>query len=222
MHGAQLRNEDWRQTAGFPLRKNAEISSRWDEVPVLPSTVLGLELLLSEPTIDLRQTTGLILSDPGATLHTLRLAGTDDAVRVEDCLAALDFSAWFEMLSAHRAELGPERSQAARYWRHAVEIARHARFVAESIEQIAPDTAYLVGLFHELDTLPRLLGWTNLTGGVPLEGALPLALGKLVEEARGAMDSPWKYVVDAAHQLTCSRPSFCPLIRFSSLEAEAR
>lgn len=205
-------------TARLPVWEPAETADRWNAVPVLPSTVLGLELLLNEPVIDLRQTAELILSDLGATLHTLRMAGFDDALRVEDCLAALEFSAWFETLSARRMELGRERLKAAQCWRHAVEIARYARFVAESMEHVAPDTAYLVGLFHELDQLPRVLGWTSLVGAA--DDALPKGLTGLLEEARDAKDSPWKYVVEAAHQLTCSQPSFCPLIRFSSLEED--
>lgn len=205
-------------TATFPVWDSTESAHWWDEVPVLPSTVLGLELLLNEPVVDLRRIADLILSDLGATLHTLRMAATEDAVRVEDCLAAVELSTWFEMLSARRMEF---ETGVARCWRHAVEIARYARFVSESMESVAPDTAYLVGLLHELDTLPRVLGCTNLTGKCPHEGLLPATLRQVLEEAHSIDDSPWKHVVEVAHQLTCARPSPRPLIPLSSSQSEA-
>lgn len=217
-HVAQFRSEGWQTqafSASVPQWDRAQAADPWNDVPVLASTVLGLELLLNEPVIDLRQTAQLILTDLGATLHTLRMAATDEMFRVEDCLASVEFSAWFDVLTASRVKPGIDRERVAQCWRHARDVARYARFVAESNETLAPETAYLAGLFHELHTLPRILGWRGIQ---PMRDVLPSFLTSVLDAVRDAADSPWKYVVDAAHQLTGEAESPCPLIRLSSHE----
>src|SRR5271154_1948370 len=67
-----------------------------DDIPVMSATVLGLEMLLHEPCIDLRMASELVLSDVGATIQILRLVGTEyefsteHPCRMGDCLASLD------------------------------------------------------------------------------------------------------------------------------------
>ena len=62
----------------------------------MSATVLGLEILLHEPCIDLRMASELVLSDVGATIQILRLVGreyefaTEHPCRMGDCIASLD------------------------------------------------------------------------------------------------------------------------------------
>ena len=68
----------WRRL-GLPeqkklVRKKADFL---DDVPVMLATVLGLEILLHEPCIDLGMASELILSDVGATIQILRLVGSE-------------------------------------------------------------------------------------------------------------------------------------------------
>ncbi len=92
----------------FPERnqvaqKNADLL---DEVPVMSATVLGLEMLLYEPCIDLRMASELILSDVGATIKILRLIGkeyefaAERPSRMGDCLASLDVEVWFGAIAS--------------------------------------------------------------------------------------------------------------------------
>ena len=46
-------------------------------VPVMPETLLLLDLVAQEPTVDLRGMSQLVLDDMGATLQILRLAGRE-------------------------------------------------------------------------------------------------------------------------------------------------
>ena len=61
------------QPKRFPCKKVDLL----DEVPVMSTTVLGLEILLHEPCIDLRMASELVLSDVGATIQILRLVGRE-------------------------------------------------------------------------------------------------------------------------------------------------
>ena len=77
-----------------------------DDVPVMSATVLGLEMLLHEPCIDLGMASELVLSDVGATIQMLRLVGreyefaTEHPRRMGDCIASLDAGTWFAAISA--------------------------------------------------------------------------------------------------------------------------
>src|ERR1700690_4220856 len=93
-----------------------------DEVPVMSATVLGLEMLLHEPCIDLRMASELILSDMGATIQILRLVGTEyefDAehpCRMDDCIASLDAGTWFDAISARTFACDSERAATTALW----------------------------------------------------------------------------------------------------------
>jgi hypothetical protein len=147
-------------------------------VPTLLATRIQLELLLSEPLIDLRDISAAVLSDPGATLQVLRLVGMEYGaengaamsrpIRMEDCLASLDARVWFEAICAATLEAdrdaranaeSPAPAELCAAWEHAREVAQCAMELAERMDGYAPEEACLVGLLHELEDLPELLGW---------------------------------------------------------------
>src|ERR1700678_1038389 len=109
-----------------------------DDVPVMSATVLGLEILLHEPCIDLRLASELVLSDVGATIQILRLIGreyefaTEHPCRMGDCLASLDAGTWFDAISARTFACGHEYAATSSLWYHSRLVAQYAQLVAES------------------------------------------------------------------------------------------
>jgi hypothetical protein len=76
-------------------------------IPVLPETLLLLDLEAQERSVDLKRVAELVLSDLGATLQILRLAGREHACaefrpsRIEDCIVDLGVDVCLQALSAH-------------------------------------------------------------------------------------------------------------------------
>jgi hypothetical protein len=143
-------------------------------VPTLLATRIQLELLLGEHRIDLRAISAAVLRDPGATLQVLRLVAEENGIdetfksrtthpiRMEDCLASLDASVWFEAIcvAAIDGDAGsPAPSELCAAWSHAHAVAQCAMELAERLEGYSPEEACLVGLLHELEDLPALLCW---------------------------------------------------------------
>jgi hypothetical protein len=197
-----------------------EERSLLDCVPVMASTVLGLEMLISEPFIDLGAVSSLILTDVGATLHILRLIGKESAYsldtprRMADCVASLDVKTWFTEISAHIFSSDREYAAASALWTHSLLVAQYSQLVAESIENTSPEDAYLVGLLHEIKTFPKALGWptnqsiTSFAGTMfTLEGSLPIfVLGALRSVNESGPSSSWKDILATAHDLAGEGP----------------
>ena len=196
-----------------------------DDVPVMPATVLGLEMLLQNPYIDLRMASELVLSDVGATIQILRLIGKEyDFIaerpsRMGDCIANLEVGAWFGAISARMLASDRAHSATAAVWKHCRLVAQYAQLVAESLEGIPPEDAYLVGLLHGIEDIPAALGWPNCGRGgkdtgawFAMEGTLPL----FVLAAMRSMNAPtsssaWRFILTTAHELAGTRidPVLC-------------
>jgi len=193
-----------------------------DDVPVMPATILGLEMLLYEPCIDLRKASELVLSDVGATIQTLRLIGRDYDLAAElpcrmgDCIASLDLDTWFGAMSARTFAFDGQQSAVTAFWKHGRLIAQYAQLVAESLDGISPENAYLVGLLHDVGAIPKTLGWPNGGSGASdpgalsaLEGSLPLfVLAAMRSVNDSCASSPWKFILTAAHELAGVRAEF--------------
>ena len=195
-----------------------------DDVPVMLATVLGLEILLHEPCIDLGMATELILSDVGATIQILRLVGkeyefaAEHPSRMGDCIASLDSSTWFDAISARTFACDHEHSATTSLWNHCRLVAQYAQLVAESLDGIYPEEAYLVGLLHEIKTIPNVLGWPTSGLGdkesvvlAAMEGSLPLFVLSAIRSANNSSSSSsstWSFILNAAHELAEARPVF--------------
>jgi hypothetical protein len=193
-----------------------------DDVPVMLATVLGLEMLLHEPCIDLGMASELILSDVGATIQILRLVGSEyefaaeHPSRMGDCIVSLDSSTWFDAVSARTFACDREHLAITSLWNHCRLVAQYAQLVAESLEGISPEEAYLVGLLHEIRTIPKVLGWPN--GGLSdcesaalsaMEGSLPLfVLAAIRSMQNSSSTSPWRFILTAAHELADASTTF--------------
>ena len=185
-------------------------------VPVLPVTLLRLELLLQEPSIDLRAVADLVLGDVGAVVQLLRVVGEefpepeDRPERIEDCIASVAIGTWFRAMATSQTRDRHQRMSALTM--HSREIAEHARSVAESLPGICAERAYMVGLLHEIAALPEVLGWQSdsETPIAPYVSSGDLteiwSIPKFAVEAiegwnRGDRESLWTSVLFAAHQM---------------------
>lgn len=214
----------WRRL-GSPQRKFArKKADLLDDIPVMSATVLGLEILLHEPCIDLRMASELVLSDVGATIQILRVVGreyelaTEHPYRMGDCLASLDSGTWFEAVSARTFACDREHAAITSLWNHSRLVAQYAQLVAESLDRISAEEAYLVGLLHEIGHIPKVLGWPNRgldvrdSGALlTMEGSLPLFVLSAIRSMNDSCSSSvWKFILGAAHELAGVRTDFDP------------
>ena len=210
-----MMNSEWSQSAGQGSEPTMfaamEVSESLPGVPSRLATRLEFELLLQEPVIDLGALSALVLTDIGATLEVLRMAGRESVVeerptRVADALAVISLDRCLQAISA--TPVGHDcRMDSA--WEHGRSIAQAMREVATQTEDVLPEHAYLVGLLHELGALPALLGWSlptahrgkvsgaKLAESWHLPRFLVVAL-EAVEMQRAS--SPWSPLLAAAHQ----------------------
>lgn len=193
-----------------------------DEVPVMLSTVLGLQILLHESCIDLQMASELVLSDVGATIQILRLIGTEYGQTPErpigmgNCLAGLEVDSWFGAISSRTFPCDTEHAATTALWKHCRLVAQYARLVAGLVDDISPEDAYLVGLLHDIEAVPAAL---NMKGGsmdrirqgalVAMEGSLPLfVLAAIRTVNHSSPCSTWKFILSAAHKVADSRKEF--------------
>jgi HDOD domain len=186
-------------------------------VPVMPEILLLVELEVQEFCVDLRALSQLVLSDLGATLQVLRLAGREYGLaegrptRVEDCIADMGLQACIEAMSAQLVPRGGSSMVIAELWSHCREIARQSKHIAEQTVDIDPDQAYLVGLCHSIGSLPAVLGWSGSKSqgfdsallGLELarEWSLPgCVFDYFCDVQRCGGQSPWPEIVQAAHR----------------------
>jgi HD-like signal output (HDOD) protein len=210
-----------------PLRVEfAANLSDFPDLPVLPETLLLLELKLHEPCVDLREMSQLVLGDLGAALQIMRLAGREYGnadgrpARIEDCIADLGLEACLDAVSAKTVTRDSYHA-ITETWAHCREIAEYARLVAEEMPEINPEEAYLVGLLHTIGSLPAVLGWNWRESGAvddTLAGfrmARRWSLPRCVMEFFCEMHLPgyatrWMPVVEAAHERANRSSLDCP------------
>ncbi|MGD0891349.1 MAG: HDOD domain-containing protein [Terracidiphilus sp.] len=197
-------------------------------IPVLPETLLLLDLQVQERSIDLREVSELILSDLGATLQVMRLAGREHActefrpTRIEDCIADLGIDACLEAISAQSVTRNSGQSAIIETWSHSREIADHSKQIAEDSQEVDPREAYLVGLLHAIGLLPAVLGWAASKRGVSdfaLAGfklAKKWSLAPFIVKFLGEMNedhyvTALPAIVREAHQRAVRSKIHCPL-----------
>jgi hypothetical protein len=209
-------------------RKSAGFESVQDfpDLPVLPETLLFLDLMLQEPCINLREMAQLVLSDLGATLQILRLAGREYGseegrpIRIEDCIADLGLQECLEVVARKTLPRDDSAHEIAELWAHAREIAHQARLIAEETVDVNPNEAYLAGLLHVIGLLPPLLGWRKtgaedgLLVGLILSKrwCLPQCVSEFFREMQPTgYASRIPGIVHKAHQLVGRSTIPCPL-----------
>jgi hypothetical protein len=143
----------------------AEFTQELLDIPVMPKTLLILEFMIQEQCVDLREMAQLVLSDLGATLQILRLAGRiygsseGRPTRIEDCISDLGLEACLKAVSAQAVVCDSRQHVIAEFWDHSRQIALHSRQLAEQTLDENPEEAYLTGLLHAIGLLPVILDW---------------------------------------------------------------
>lgn len=191
-------------------------------IPVLPETLLRMELMSHEFSVDLQEISQLVLSDLGATLQILRRAArefddpADRPTRIEDCISALGVQACIRAAAQKPVLSNPRHRAVLEFWTHAGQVAQLCR---ESVRResvaanntLQPDEAYLVGLTHALGSLPDLLGWERRPSGSQRREraasrlaecwSLPLCVREFARAwDRSEWNNPWVGLVRIAHQ----------------------
>jgi hypothetical protein len=184
------------------------------DVPVMSATVLALDSLLNDQCVDLQRAAQLILSDVGATIQILLLVGKEcDGTaqrlsRMGDCLANLEVGTWYGAIAA-APTFPADRQHTAltAMWKHCRLVAQYAQLVAESLDGVSPEDAYLVGLLHEVDAIPSALGWPSgdTSAWCAIEGSLPLFVLAVMRVVNDACPlSTWRCILTEAHELAGS------------------
>jgi HD-like signal output (HDOD) protein len=191
----------------------------FENVPVLPETLLSFELKTCEPLVDLAEASKIILSDMGAAIQIMRLAGSENSagsggvMRIEDCISNLGLQRCAEAMSGRMAAWSERRAVIRSAWVHAREIAELCASLSEEMIGKNPQEACIVGLFHELGGLPHVLDWEyadqrpvdeNLIGlSLARAWSLPSSVQDYYMNRHKLDDScPWSQLVAAAHELS--------------------
>ena len=191
------------------------------DVPVMTETLLLMELMVRERSVDLSEISQLVLGDLGAAIQVLRLAGHDDVsmegfpTRIEDCISGLGLDVCLEAMSRRTIKRSSRSREMMESWAHARTMAENCRNLAEEGSfSMNPEDAYLVGLFHTIGSLPAVLGWAMPPVGGPEAIGLRLAqawsLPRCVIEYFTPLRSiirvnRWKEIVrQAHHEKACS------------------
>jgi hypothetical protein len=186
-------------------------------LPVLPETLLRMELMSHEFSVDLQEISQLVLSDLGATLQILRRAArefddpADRPTRIEDCISSLGVQACIRAAAQKTIASDARHRVVLEIWAHAQEVAQVCRESAAAIGTLHPDEAYLVGLTHALGSLPNILGWERWPSSLLRREraasrlaecwSLPLCVQEFAHASdRSESNNPWVSLVSMAHQ----------------------
>jgi HD-like signal output (HDOD) protein len=195
---------------------NLQQLSNLPDLPVMPETMLLMELQAGGRCPALREVSEIVLADVGATLQILRLAGrefpdpSDRPIRIEDCISLLGLEACLDAVSRQTIVKNVARAQISDFWNHSARIAALCALLADEIPDAGAGDAYLAGLLHELDRLPLLLGWprsVQMRGNEDLLGlhlaqawSLPPSVTDYFNECiRPASPGTWSGLVRKAH-----------------------
>jgi len=205
----------------------SEIADNLPQVPVLPETLLVMDLQRDAESVDLNGFCEAVLSDVGATILILRLIGleygdSDDRPgRIEDCIADIGIEACMRSaMHGVRTETG-DYDDIIEMWGHSTEIAKHCQRLADEKYGFNPSEAYLVGLLHDIGALPGVLGWgrSDLAGDYALS-ALKMAVrwsfpdflkGYFYEAYMPGKNCEWTAMIAAAHDAANRTWAWCPL-----------
>lgn len=215
-----------RQNAVTRFSFKNEITENLPELPVLPETLLAMELQDNGNSVDLRGFSEAVLGDVGATLLVLRRIGQeygdceDRPIRIEDCIADLGIDVCMHLAMQGMRERAANLDNIVEIWGHSTEIARQCDRLAEEFG-INPCQAYLAGLLHDIGALPGVLGWgpRDFAGDYTLSAlkmavrwCFPDFLKEYFYEAYlPGKNRNWTAMMAAAHDAASQTWAWCPL-----------
>lgn len=189
------------------------------DLPVLPATVLQLELKSRGHSIDLSEVVQVLRKDIGAVAHIYRCCeerlglSAERYSRLEDCVSSIGFQECLRELENQIRGNVLGSSFIARTWLHSSEIAERCEaIVGQSDLPMSASDAYMVGLFHELGDICQAMSLDGLpmTRPDPIDSAMLAAecwglprpvLQYLREVQIPSMPQLWTEIVTQAHAL---------------------
>jgi hypothetical protein len=210
-----------------PRSFGSEVNDNLPHVPVLPETLLVMDLQRDAESVDLRGFSEAVLSDVGATILILRLIGKEYGdsdgrpERIEDCIADLGIEACMSSATDGMRTETAEYDNIIEMWGHSTEIAKHCQRLADVKYGFNPSQAYLAGLLHDIGALPRVLGWErgDVAGDYSLS-ALKMAMrwsfpdflkDYFYEAYLPGKNREWTAMMAAAHDAANQTWAWCPL-----------
>jgi hypothetical protein len=91
-------------TGGAQIVEETAIKDLLSEVPVMPATILALDLLLEERSVDLRKVANILMNDLGAAICASSSSGNDPdgrPRRITDSIAGMELRELVDMLASH-------------------------------------------------------------------------------------------------------------------------
>jgi len=187
------------------------------QLPLLPETLLAIQLAKNAHCIDLNEVSALFLRDPGAVARIFYAMGAEVTAepgrisRLEDCICELGMDGCLAALDSRPKGYFVNESDVAEAWMHCSLISELCgQIAASAYPAISASDAIMVGLFHEMDKFPALLGWESdptyddapaiLALDLAREWRLPYAVAQYFRE-RATLDETevWTTLVDRAH-----------------------
>jgi len=192
------------------------------DLPVLPKTLLSLELMSQERCTELNEIADLLRQDLGAVARVFHFAKDEQAqseerlIRLEDCISSIGVRGCLKILADSVVLPSSLWTAICRIWEHSAEIAECCgRIAAEIGAPVSEEDAYLVGLFHELDEFVEVLAWESklllvnhpayVAQRVAEQWGLPDAVLQYFSERQSTgLQLLWRAIVDKAH-FCCTR-----------------
>lgn len=154
----------------FPLSSPFHLpgEAEFPSPPALPSSLVQLELRLSDPVADLQDISNIIRNDIGLTVQLLRLAAREiqepPLLTISEIVVEIGLEKLGRLVACTKSLPDPLRGPAGpsaceRFWMHSRLTALVAEELASQSSEVRPEEAYLSGLLFHLGDLPAVLGW---------------------------------------------------------------
>lgn len=139
-----------------------EILSKISSIPAMPTVIVKIRKLLSNPDVNFKELAQTIKYDPGLTTNILRLAnsayfGFSRSVNsIQHAIVRLGMKRTYELAVA--AAIAPMTQKAVKgydllpgkLWEHSVAVAIGAEQLASVLNLKAPDYTFTTGLLHDI------------------------------------------------------------------------
>lgn len=176
-------------------------------LPALPDIVLRYRNIVSGDA-DVRRIKTLIQTDPALTALLMKvvnsaiyraskpIATIEDAIVRIGLKALQNFVIGFAMRKLFKTKSAHIKKQMEHLWVHSTEVAAIAYVLAKKVGKFNPDHAMLLGLLHDIGTLPVLSYAENFPEIATDEQELAVTIEKLRGEVGGLVMTKWSFPDD--------------------------
>lgn len=163
------------RTDGANLSQTEHLRS-WPAFPMLASTQFCMEILLRGSILDLQSIREVLTFDPCALLRIFAATAQEFAnpedrpQRLDECIVGLGTVGLMRALH-YTASTWEQQAHLGAFAERGVSLGRRAQSAAAALN-LCPETAYLLGLLHEIGRLPAELGWIEPAASVAEDSAM--------------------------------------------------